>query len=67
MSAAFIIQIAVGLIAAVLGVVLLVRSVRRGAKPGPASYGLRIAGMMLTMFGVVVAGFATIAVNAHII
>ncbi|HTG39215.1 hypothetical protein [Sphingomonas sp.] len=71
MTAAFAIQLFVGLVAIAIGVPMLAAPARvaRALGAGPVArqhYGLRIAGMMLTMFGVLVAGFAAIVATAHI-
>lgn len=69
MTTAFAIQLLVGLVAFAIGAPMLITPARvaRAFGAGPIvrqSYGLRIAGMMLTMFGVFVAGFAAIAATA---
>ena len=50
----------VGIIAAVVGIVILVIALRGRVGESPRSTGMLIAGMMLTAFGTVLAGFAIV-------
>ena len=50
--------IAVGIVAALAGVVLLAIGVRRHQAQEPRHVAMLIGGMMLTAFGIVIAGFA---------
>ena len=53
-----IVYVAIGAIAFVAGVVMLVRAIRGGAGENPKSTAMLIAGMMITAFGLLMAGFA---------
>lgn len=71
MTPAFALQLVIGLAAVAVGLPMLAAPARAARALGltagqPPRYGLRIAGMMLTMFGVLVAAFAAIAATAHI-
>ena len=48
----------VGAIAALIGLVLVVIAIRRHAERQPKHVAMLIGGMMLTAFGIVLAGFA---------
>jgi uncharacterized membrane protein HdeD (DUF308 family) len=58
MSAANILFTVVGVIAFLVGLGMLVTAIRSGVDERPRNQGLLIAGMMLTAFGLVLAGFA---------
>lgn len=58
MTAANILFTVVGAIAALVGIVMLIAAIRSGVDDRPRNQGLLIAGMMLTAFGLVLAGFA---------
>ena len=55
MMLAFII---VGVIAALAGASLVVTGIRRGPDAAPANRAMLIGGMMMTAFGIVIAGFS---------
>lgn len=55
--------ILLGAAAAMIGLVLLVTAIRGGVGVQPKSTAMLIGGMMMTAFGIVIAGFA-IAYNA---
>ena len=61
MIVAFII---VGIIAAIAGIVLVVTGIRRGPDAQPKNMVMLIGGMMLTAFGIVLAGFSIVYTNA---
>ena len=50
----------VGIFLAVVGLVLLVKALRGRVGESPRSTAMLIAGMMLTAFGIVIAGFAIV-------
>ncbi len=52
--------IILGVIAAVAGASLVVTGIRRGPDVAPRNTAMLIGGMMLTAFGVVIAGFAIV-------
>lgn len=49
-----------GSIAALVGIFLVVTAIRRGANTSPRNTAMLIGGMMLTAFGIVIAGFAIV-------
>ncbi len=53
-----IIYVAIGAIAVVVGLVMLVRAIRGGPGENPRATAMLIAGMMITAFGLLMAGFA---------
>ena len=53
-----IIYVAIGLVALVVGVVMLVRAIKGEPGTNPKSTAMLIAGMMVTAFGLLMAGFA---------
>ena len=55
--------IVLGAMAAIVGVILLVTAIRHRGEQRPRDAAMLIGGMMLTAFGLVIAGFA-IAYNA---
>jgi uncharacterized membrane protein len=50
--------IALGIIAALAGLVILVTAIRNQGKREPKYAAMLIGGMMLTAFGIIIAGFA---------
>ena len=50
--------IVVGVIAALAGASLVVTGIRRGPDAPPANRAMLIGGMMMTAFGIVIAGFS---------
>jgi hypothetical protein len=60
MMTAFII---LGAIAALVGASLVVTGIRRGPDSAPRNAVMLIGGMMLTAFGIVIAGFAIVYSN----
>jgi uncharacterized membrane protein len=50
----------VGILLAIVGLVLLVKALRGRVGTSPRSTAMLIAGMMLTAFGIVIAGFAIV-------
>ena len=50
--------VAIGIVAAVAGVVLLAIAIRRLQAQEPKHVAMLIGGMMLTAFGIVIAGFS---------
>ena len=53
-----IIYVAIGAIAVAVGLVMLVRAIRGGPGENPRATAMLIAGMMITAFGLLMAGFA---------
>ncbi|HEV2595442.1 MAG TPA: hypothetical protein VGU01_09620 [Sphingomicrobium sp.] len=53
----------VGIIAALAGTSLVVTGIRRGPDAAPGNMAMLIGGMMLTAFGIVIAGFAIVYSN----
>jgi hypothetical protein len=53
----------VGIIAALAGASLVVTGIRRGPDAAPRNMVMLIGGMMLTAFGIVIAGFAIVYSN----
>ena len=53
-----IIYVAIGLVALVVGAVMLVRAIKGEPGTNPKSTAMLIAGMMITAFGLLMAGFA---------
>ena len=53
-----IIYVAIGAIAVAVGLVMLVRAIRGGPGENPKATAMLIAGMMITAFGLLMAGFA---------
>jgi len=53
-----IIYVAIGAIAVVVGLVMLVHAIRGGPGENPKATAMLIAGMMITAFGLLMAGFA---------
>jgi hypothetical protein len=49
-----------GSVAALVGILLVVTGIRRGANASPRNTAMLIGGMMLTAFGIVIAGFAIV-------
>lgn len=71
MTPALAIQAGVGALAMLLGLPLLLAPARtarrfRFGSERAGAYGLRIAGMMLSMFGVLLVLFAVVVATAHI-
>ena len=60
MMTAFVI---IGVIAAIVGAFLVVTGVRRGPDAEPKNRAMLIGGMMLTAFGIVIAGFSIVYTN----
>lgn len=60
MIAAFVI---IGVIAAIVGASLVVSAIRRGPDAAPQNQVMLIGGMMLSAFGVALAGFAIVYSN----
>jgi hypothetical protein len=60
MMAAFVI---LGAIAALAGTMLVVTGIRRGPDTHPRNTAMLIGGMMMTAFGIVIAGFAIVYQN----
>ena len=58
MSSANILFVAVGAIALLAGLYMLVTAIRGGVESNPRNHMLLIAGMMATAFGLVLGGFA---------
>ena len=50
--------VAIGVVAFVSGVVMLIRAIRGGPGTNPGATAMLIAGMMVTAFGLLMAGFA---------
>ena len=57
MMAGFVI---VGVIAAIVGISLVVTGIRRGPDAAPVNMVMLIGGMMLAAFGIVIAGFSIV-------
>lgn len=55
--------IIVGVIAALVGATLVVTGIRRGPDASPRNSVMLIGGMMLTAFGIVIAGFSIVYQN----
>ena len=53
-----ILYVAIGAIALIVGVVMLVRAIKGQPGTNPKSTAMLIAGMMVTAFGLLMAGFA---------
>ena len=53
-----ILYVAIGALAVVVGVVMLVRAIRGRPGESPKATAMLIAGMMITAFGLLMAGFA---------
>ena len=53
-----ILYVAIGAVALVIGLVMLVRAIRGRPGESPKSTAMLIAGMMITAFGLLMAGFA---------
>ena len=53
-----IIYVAIGAVAVLVGLVMLVRAIRGRPGENPKSTAMLIAGMMITAFGLLMAGFA---------
>jgi hypothetical protein len=53
-----VIYVAIGAVAFVVGLVMLVRAIRAGPGENPKATAMLIAGMMITAFGLLMAGFA---------
>jgi len=60
MMTAFVI---IGIIAAIVGASFVVTGIRRGPDAAPRNMVMLIGGMMLTAFGIVIAGFAIVYSN----
>lgn len=60
MMTAFII---VGVVAAFVGIGLVVTGIRRGPDAAPTNMVMLIGGMMLTAFGIILAGFSIVYSN----
>ena len=58
MTAANILFVAVGAIALLAGLFMLVTAIRGGVEASPRNHMMLIAGMMATAFGLVLGGFA---------
>jgi hypothetical protein len=56
--------IIVGILAALSGIALVATGIRRGPDAQPKNMVMLIGGMMLTAFGIVLAGFAIVYTNA---
>ena len=54
---------AAGVIAAILGAALVATGIARGPDADPRNMAMLIGGMMLTAFGIVLAGFAIVYSN----
>ena len=52
-----------GIVAALVGVMLVVTGIRRGPDVAPRNMVMLIGGMMMTAFGIVIAGFAIVYSN----
>jgi len=52
--------IILGVIAALVGILLVVSAIRGGANASPRNTAMLIGGMMFAAFGVVIAGFALV-------
>jgi drug/metabolite transporter (DMT)-like permease len=50
--------VAIGALAAIVGLVLLVTAIRHQSEQRPRYAAMLIGGMMMTAFGIVIAGFA---------
>ena len=50
--------VAIGVVAFVAGIIVLVRGIRSGPGTSPRATAMLIAGMMVTAFGMLMAGFA---------
>ena len=57
MMTAFVI---IGVFAAIIGVGLLVTGIHRGPDAAPRNMAMLIGGMMLTAFGIIIAGFSIV-------
>lgn len=55
-----IVTIVLGVIAALVGATLVVTGIRGGPDADPRNMAMLIGGMMLTAFGIVIAGFAIV-------
>lgn len=55
--------IIVGVIAAFVGISLVVTGIRRGPDAAPANMVMLLGGMMLTAFGIILAGFSLVYSN----
>ena len=53
-----ILYVAIGFVAVVVGVVMLLRAIRSRPGENPKATAMLIAGMMITAFGLLMAGFA---------
>ena len=53
-----ILYVAIGAVAFVAGIAMLVRAIRSGPGENPRATAMLIAGMMITAFGMLMAGFA---------
>ena len=53
-----ILYVAIGVVALVVGVVMLLRAIRSRPGENPKATAMLIAGMMITAFGMLMAGFA---------
>ncbi len=55
--------IIIGIFAAIGGISLVVTGIRRGPDAEPRNMAMLIGGMMMTAFGIVIAGFAIVYQN----
>ena len=53
----------IGMMAAVAGITLVINGIRRGPDAQPKNMAMLIGGMMLTAFGIVIAGFSIVYNN----
>lgn len=54
------VTIVLGIVAALVGATLVVTGIRRGPDADPRNMAMLIGGMMLTAFGIIIAGFAIV-------